>query len=77
MYIVKKGCVMESQIKVTKEVQRFILALTLLGVFLTCFLTVFLITRDAEIAKTVLTVLAGALTSMVGYFFAAKTVETK
>jgi hypothetical protein len=40
--------------------------------FLAVFAYVFHVTKDVELAKTVLTVLAGALSAVVGHFFGSK-----
>jgi hypothetical protein len=57
------------------EAQRFILAIMLLAGFFLVFGLVFFATRDVEIAKTTLTVLAGALSAVVGFYFGAKSAE--
>jgi len=57
------------------EVQRFIIAIILLVGFFACFIVVFIYTKDMETAKTVLTFLAGAVTSVVSFFFGVKTAE--
>jgi len=60
---------------IERETQRLIIAMTLLIGFFVSFLIVFALTRDVEIGKTVLTFLAGAITSVVSFFFGVKTAE--
>ena len=67
----------QPKIEFPKETQRFIIALTLIVGFLVIFAMVFYVTRDVETAKTVLTLLAGAVTSIVSYFFGAKSIEAQ
>jgi uncharacterized membrane protein len=57
------------------EAQRFILAVVLIAGFFLVFGLVFLATRDVEVAKAMLTVLAGALSAIVGFYFGAKSAE--
>ena len=64
-----------SEIHVPRELQRFIMALVLLGGFFASFTYVFYVTKDVEVAKTVLTILAGAISSVVAFFFGAKAAE--
>ena len=65
------------KIEFPKETQRFIIALTLIVGFLVVFAIIFYTTRDVETAKTVLTLLAGAITSIISYFFGAKSTEAQ
>jgi type IV secretory pathway VirB3-like protein len=65
------------KIEIPREVQRFIIALTLVVGFLVVFAIVFLTTKDVETAKTVLTFLAGTITSVTAYFFGAKSAEAQ
>ena len=43
--------------------------------FLAVFAYVFYVTRDVEMARTVLTVLSGAVSSIIAFFFGVKTAE--
>lgn len=58
--------------EIPREVQRFVIAVMLILGFLAVFAYVFHVTKDVELAKTVLTVLAGALSAVVGHFFGSK-----
>jgi hypothetical protein len=61
--------------EVPRETQRFILALVSVVGFLAVFSYVFYVTRDVEMARTVLTVLSGAVSSIIAFFFGVKTAE--
>jgi hypothetical protein len=63
--------------EIPKETQRFILALVLICGFFGVFAYVFHVTKDVEIAKTVLTVLAGALSSIIAFFYGSKSAEVR
>ena len=58
-----------------REFQRFIIALSLIFGFLGVFIYVFAVTRDIEIARTVLTFISGAVSAVVGYFFGSRSAE--
>jgi membrane associated rhomboid family serine protease len=62
---------------IPKEMQRLTVALTIIIGFYISFLYVFYTTRDLEIARTVLSVLSGAVSAIVGYFFGAKGAEAR
>ena len=61
--------------EVPRETQRFILALVSIVGFLAVFAYVFYVTKDVEMARTVLTVLSGAVSSIIAFFFGVKTAE--
>jgi hypothetical protein len=61
--------------EVPKETQRFVLALVSVVGFLVVFSYVFYVTRDVEMARTVLTVLSGVVSSIIAFFFGVKTAE--
>jgi membrane associated rhomboid family serine protease len=66
-----------AEITIPKETQRFIVAMTLIIGFLASFLYIFHTTGDLEIARTVLSVLSGAVSAVIGYFFGAKSMEVR
>lgn len=61
--------------EVPRETQRFIIALALIIGFFAVFAYIFHTTRDVEVAKTVLTVLSGAISTIIAFFFGVKTGE--
>jgi hypothetical protein len=61
--------------EVPRETQRFILAIILVVGFLAIFAYAFHVTKDVELVKTVMTVLSGALSATVAFFFGTKTGE--
>jgi uncharacterized membrane protein YfcA len=61
--------------EIPRETQRFLIAMTLIVGFFVTFILTFYFTRDVDIAKTVLAILAGAVSAIVGYFFGSKTAE--
>jgi len=64
-------------VEVPRETQRFVIAMTLIVGFLAVFGMVFYVTRDVEVARTVLAILAGAVSAVVGYFFGSKGAEMR
>jgi predicted neutral ceramidase superfamily lipid hydrolase len=66
-----------SNAEIPRDVQRFILAIILICGFFGVFAYVFYVTKDVEIAKTVLTVLAGALSSIIAFFYGSKSAEVR
>ena len=61
--------------EVPRETQRFVIALALIVGFFAVFAYIFHTTRDVEVAKTVLTVLSGAISTIIAFFFGVKTGE--
>jgi magnesium-transporting ATPase (P-type) len=67
-----------SEVKeIPREMQRFILALVFVAGFLAVFIYTFHVSRDIELAKTVLTLLSGAVSSITAFFFGVKTAEMR
>ena len=62
-----------SNAQIPRETQRLVIALVLIVGFFASFTYVFYVTRDAELARSVLTVLAGAISTIVAFFFGVKT----
>lgn len=62
---------------IPKETQRITVALTVIIGFYISFLYIFHTTRDMETARTILSILAGSVSSIVGYFFGVKTAERR
>jgi hypothetical protein len=61
--------------EIPRETQRFILAIILVVGFFIIFAYAFHVTKDVELVKTVMTVLSGALSAIVAFFFGVKTGE--
>ena len=63
------------QVEVSREMQRFVLAVILVAGFFAVFGVVFWLSRDLEVAKTVLQMIAGAMSTAVGFYFGARSAE--
>jgi hypothetical protein len=61
--------------EIPKETQRLIIALALIIGFFACFFAVLLISKDVEWAKGVLSILAGIIGTIVGFYFGSKSAE--
>jgi nucleoside recognition membrane protein YjiH len=61
--------------EIPREVQRFFIALALIIGFFACFFAVLLISKDVEWAKGVLSILAGIIATIVGFYFGSKSAE--
>jgi len=61
--------------EIPRETQRFILAIILVVGFFAIFAYAFHVTKDVELVRTVMTVLSGALSAIVAFFFGVKTGE--
>lgn len=64
-------------VEIPKETQRFILSMFFMSAFFGLTAFAFLITHDANLIERVLTLLAGALSAIIGFYFGAKTVEMR
>jgi membrane associated rhomboid family serine protease len=63
--------------EIPKETQRFVLALVLICGFFGVFAYVFYATRDVDLAKSVLTILSGAISSIIAFFYGVKSAEMR
>jgi membrane associated rhomboid family serine protease len=63
--------------EIPKETQRFVLALVLICGFFGVFAYVFYTTRDVDLAKNVLTILSGAISSIIAFFYGVKSAEMR
>ncbi|MEM4977247.1 MAG: hypothetical protein QXT64_07985 [Desulfurococcaceae archaeon] len=64
-------------VEVPRETQRFVIALILILGFLASFTVIFILTRDTELARSVLTMLAGTISAIVGYFYGSRSAEVR
>ena len=63
--------------EIPKETQRFVLALVLICGFFAVFAYVFYTTKDVDLAKSVLTILSGAISSIIAFFYGVKSAEMR
>jgi len=63
--------------EISRDVQRFILAIILICGFFAVFAYVFYATRDVDLAKSVLTILSGAISSIIAFFYGVKSAEMR
>ena len=61
--------------EIPKETQRFVLALVLICGFFAVFAYVFYTTKDVDLSKSVLTILSGAISSIIAFFYGVKSAE--
>jgi membrane associated rhomboid family serine protease len=61
--------------EIPRDVQRFILAIILICGFFAVFAYVFYTTKDVDLAKSVLTILSGAISSIIAFFYGVKSAE--
>jgi membrane associated rhomboid family serine protease len=61
--------------EISRDVQRFILAIILICGFFGLFAYIFYITKDVDLAKSVLTILSGAISTIIAFFYGVKSAE--
>ncbi|MEM2613234.1 MAG: hypothetical protein QXO15_03285 [Nitrososphaerota archaeon] len=78
MYVYKRLRSSEPvSVEVPRETQRFVIALVLILGFLASFTAIFILTRDTELARSVLAILAGVISTIIGYFFGSRSAEVR
>ncbi|MEM2177031.1 MAG: hypothetical protein QXN34_06865 [Archaeoglobaceae archaeon] len=64
-------------VEIPKEMQRFIISMFFMSAFFCLTALAFFITHDTNLIERILTLLAGALSAIIGFYFGAKTVEMR